>query len=217
MKKLFLLMGMAAAMFSFAGCQKNEIDDPNIKAEGSTFELIAEIDQDETKTTLTGRKVEWEEGDVIYVVTEDEEWGAAYEDEDNTNLNTIAEFVYGDGKFTTEASISADNHVFNAMYTRADQKTWHRGAGSSHSLSATQFQDCTNPTAHIKENDALVGTFTATIPMTEAAQVTMSHIYTMMQVDVTNNTGAEIEVTKFEMTAAGADIAGVFNVVSIYI
>ena len=209
MKKLFLLT-LAAAVLSFAGCQKNEFEDPNNANEGgSTFELIAEIVH--TKTTLDGLAVEWEDGDIIYMVTKDEEWGAAYSSENN-NLTTIAEFVYADGKFTTESTISSGEHTFNAMYTRGDQKTWHRGAGSSHSLLGTQTQDCTNPTAHIKENDALVGTFTATIPMAEPASVTMSHLYTMMQVDVKNNTGNALEITKFEMTAADADLAGVFNV-----
>ena len=213
MKKYFFF-ALTAAMMSFAGCQKNEMEDPNAaNGEGSTFELVADVVQ--TKTTLDAStyKVAWEEGDVIYVVTEDEEWGAAYEN-NNTNLNTIAEFVYGDGKFTTEASISAGDHIFNAMYTRADQKTWHRGAGSSHSLLATQSQDCTNPTAHIKLNDALAGTFTVDVSQTSTAQVDMHHLYTLMQVNVKNNTDNPVEVTKFEMTAEGADLAGIFNVTS---
>lgn len=210
MKKIFLLLGMAAAMVNFAGCQKNEIEDPNANAEGSSFELVAEIAQ--TKTTLDGHSVEWEEGDVLYLVTEDGTWGAPYADDNDAA--TIAEYAYNDGKFTTGSTISDGEYTFNAMYARADQKSYHRGASTTHKLEATQSQDCANPTAHIKENDALVGTFTATTPMTEAAQVTMSHIYTMMQVDVKNNTGAEIDVTKFEMTAAGADLAGVFNVES---
>lgn len=210
MKKLFLLLGMAAAMVNFAGCQKNEIEDPNANAEGSSFELVAEIAQ--TKTTLDGLSVEWEEGDVLYLVTEDGTWGAP--DADDKDAATIAEYAYNDGKFTTGSKISDGEYTFNAMYARADQKSYHRGASTTHKLEATQSQDCANPTAHIKENDALVGTFTATTPMTEAAQVTMSHIYTMMQVDVKNNTGAEIEVATFEMTAEGADLAGVFNVES---
>ncbi|MBE6240203.1 MAG: hypothetical protein E7115_01705 [Bacteroidales bacterium] len=210
MKKIVLLLGMAAAMVNFAGCQKNEIEDPNAKAEGSSFELVAEIAQ--TKTTLDGLSVEWEEGDVLYLVTTDGTWGAPYAND--TEAATIAEYAYNDGKFTTGSTISDGEYTFNAMYARANQKSYHRGASTTHKLEATQSQDCANPTAHIKENDALVGTFTATTPMTEAAQVTMSHIYTMMQVDVKNNTGAEIEVAKFEMTAEGADIAGVFNVES---
>lgn len=197
-------------MVNFAGCQKNEIEDPNANAEGSSFELVAEIAQ--TKTTLDGLSVEWEEGDVLYLVTTDGTWGAPYAND--TDAATIAEYAYNDGKFTTGSTISDGEYTFNAMYARANQKSYHRGASTTHKLEATQSQDCANPTAHIKENDALVGTFTATTPMTEAAQVTMSHIYTMMQVDVKNNTGAEIEVATFEMTAEGADLAGVFNVES---
>ena len=206
-------MGLAAAAFSFTGCQKNEMKDADNDFKGtSTFELVADIAQ--TKTTLDpDYAVDWEEGDVIYMVTKDEEWGAAYSS-DNNNITTIAEFVYADGKFVTESTISGGEHTFYAMYSRADQKTWHRGAGSSHSLLSTQSQDCSAPTAHIKLNDALVGTFTATTPMTEPAKVDMHHLYTLMQVNVKNSTGAEIEVIKFEMTAAGADLAGVFNVES---
>lgn len=214
MKKLLVLMGLATAAFSFTGCQKNEMKDADNDFKGtSTFEFVADIAQ--TKTTLDPDTyaVDWEEGDVIYMVTKDEEWGAAYSS-DNNNVTTIAEFVYADGKFVTESTISGGEHTFYAMYSRGDQKTWHRGAGSSHSLLSTQSQDCSAPTAHIKLNDALVGTFTATTPMTEPAKVDMHHLYTMMQVDVMNNTGTDIEVTKFEMTAAGADLAGVFNVKS---
>lgn len=209
MKKLFLLMSMASAIISFAGCQKNEIEGGNdVNGVGSTFDLVADIEQ--TKTTLDGLSVNWEEGDVIYMVTSDGTWGKAYAD-DNSG-NTIADFIYGDGKFSTEATISDGTYTFKAMYASASQRSYHRGTSSTHKLEPNQSQNCTNPTAHIKLNDALVGTFEATTPMTEAAKVTMSHLYTMMQVDVKNTTGAEIEITKFEMTAEGADLAGVFNV-----
>lgn len=204
-------MGLASIM-SFVGCQKNEFNNvDNAIKDGSTFELVANIAQ--TKTTVDGYAVDWEEGDIVYMVTTDEKWGAAYTSEDD-NLATIAEFTYADGKFATDATIEDGSYTFNAMYARSDQKTWHRGAGSTHNLLALQTQDCNNPTAHIKQNDALVGTFTVSTPVSEVVNVTMSHLYTMMQVDVKNNTGAAIEVTKFEMTAAGANIAGIFNVTS---
>ena len=208
MKKLFLLT-LAAAVLSFAGCQKNEFEDPNNANEGgSTFELVAEIAQ--TKTTLDGLTVEWEEGDIIYMVTSDGTWGAPYADD--KDAETIAEFVYADGKFSTGSEIAAGEYTFKAMYAAASQKSYHRGASSTHKLVATQAQDCANPTAHIKDNDALVGTFAATAPMAEPAKVAMNHLYTMMQVDVKNNTGNALEITKFEMTAADADLAGIFNV-----
>lgn len=212
MKKLFLLMGMAAAMINFAGCQKNEIEDPNANLDGSTFELVAEIAQ--TKTTLdpSTYAVDWVAGDVIYMVTSDGTWGKPYADDEDAA--TIAEFTYADGKFATTSTIGVGTYTFKAMYAKADQKSYHRGTSTTHKLEAVQDQDCSDPTSHVKLNDALIGTFEATTPIVVPAEVTMSHIYTLMQVDVKNNTGAEIDVTKFEMTAAGADLAGVFNVES---
>lgn len=210
--KLFWML--AASVLSFAGCEIVEVKDAFIpETVGSTFELVADIAQ--TRTTVDpedGYKVSWEEGDVIYMVTDDETWGKPYESSSVTNIETIAEFVYGDGKFTTEATIDDGEYTFNAMYCAADNKSWHRGAGSTHKLSAVQNQDCTNPTAHIKNYDALVGTFTTTLPVENPQSVAMHHIYTLMQVNVVNNTGAAIEVAKFEMTVGGADLVGIFNV-----
>lgn len=212
MKKLLVLMGLAAAAFSFTGCQKNEMKDADNAFKGtSTFELVADIAQ--TKTTLDpDYAVDWEEGDVIYMVTSDGTWGAPYADDEGAK--TIAEFTYADGKFATTSTIADGTYTFKAMYAEADQKSYHRGTSTTHKLEAVQAQDCSDPTAHVKLNDALIGTFEAATPMTVPAEITMSHIYTLMQVDIKNGTDADIEVAKFEMTAAGANLAGVFNVES---
>ena len=211
MKKVFLF-ALAAAVMSFAGCQEKEQEAPvNPNESGSTFEFVADIAQ--TKTTLdveNGYKVDWEDGDLVYMVTSDGTWGKPYNDD--KNAATIAEFKYADGKFTSDATIAAGEYTFKGMYAAASQKSYHRGASSTHKLEATQTQNCANPTAHIKANDALVGTFTATVPMAEMAKMNMSHLYTLMQVNIKNATGAAVEIAKFEMTAAGADLAGVFNV-----
>ena len=211
MKKVFLF-ALATAVMSFAGCQEKEQVAPvNPNEGGSTFEFVADIAQ--TKTTLdvaNGYKVDWEDGDVVYMVTDDGTWGKPYsEDKDAV---TIAEFKYADGKFTSEATIVDGEYTFKGMYAAASQKSCHRGASSTHKLEATQTQNCANPTAHIKANDALVGTFNAIVPMNEMAKMNMSHLYTLMQVNVKNATGADVEVAKFEMTAAGADLAAIFNV-----
>lgn len=213
MKTRHILFGLAsAAMMTIAGCETAEIKDvQSPEANASSFELIADITQ--TKTTLDpqdGYKVAWEEGDIIYMVTSDGTWGVPFKEDQTTN--SIAEFTYADGKFSTEATIADGEYTFKGMYAAESQKSYHRGASSTHKLQATQTQDCADPTAHIKDNDALVGTFTATVPMSETANMNMSHLHTLMQVDVKNTTGEAIEVTKFEMTAEGADLAGVFNV-----
>lgn len=213
MKKLLALMGLAVAAFSFTGCQKNEMKDADNDFKGtSTFELVADIAQ--TKTTLDPDTyaVDWEEGDVIYMVTSDGTWGAPYADD--KDAETIAEFKYADGKFATTSTIGNGTYIFKAMYAREDQGSYHRGTSTTHKLEAVQAQDCSDPTAHIKANDALVGTFEAEVPMAEPANITMAHLYTLMQVNVKNGTEADIVVTKFEMTAADAELAGVFNVES---
>ena len=202
MKKVFLF-ALATAMMSFAGCQQMEQEAPvNPNEGGSTFEFVAEIAQ--TKTTLEAGtyKVEWEAEDVIYMVTAGE----------NTPWAKATEFTYADGKFNTETELAAGNYTMNALYAASSQAQYHKNTGTTHKLQSVQTQDCENRTAHIKDNDALVGTFTATVPMAEVASVNMNHIYTLMQVDVKNNTGAEINITKFEMTVPGADLAGIFTV-----
>ena len=214
MKTRNILFGLFASLLAFAGCEIVEIKDASIPdSVGSSFELVADIVQ--TKTTVdpeNGYKVSWEEGDVIYMVTDDETWGKPYESSSVTNIETIAEFVYGDGKFTSEATIGEGAYTFNAMYCDADNKSWHRGAGSTHKLLSTQSQDCSDPTAHIKNYDALVGTFTATVPVENPQNVAMHHIYALMQVNVKNSTGEEIEIAEFEMSASGTELAGIFTI-----
>ena len=214
MKTRHILFGLAsAAMMTIAGCETAEIKDvQSPEANASSFELIADITQ--TKTTLDpqdGYKVAWEERDIIYMVTSDGTWGVPYNEDETTN--SIAEFTYADGKFSTEATIADGEYTFKGIYAAASQKSYHRGASTTHKLVSTQTQDCADPTAHIKDNDALVGTFTATVPMAEPATVAMKHIHTLMQVNIKNNTGNEVNITKFEMTVGGQDIAGIFNVV----
>ena len=198
-------MGMAAAMIPFAGCQKNEMEDPNAaNGGGSTFELVADVVQ--TKTTLDAStyKVAWENDDVLYVVTAGE----------GTPWTAAQEFKYADGKFSTESTIDEGNYTMNVLYAASNQKQYHKNTQTTHKIESVQKQDCTNPTVHIKLNDALAGTFTVNVPQTSTAQVDMHHLYTLMQVNVKNNTDNPVEVTKFEMTAEGADLAGIFNVTS---
>ena len=202
MKKYLVSIASLAAMVGLVACQKTEIK-PSPIAEGSTFTLAADIEQ--TKTTLNDLKVNWEEGDILYLVTKDGTWG-------NTT-STIAEYTYSKGSFESEATINDGSYTFNALYDGSkSQKGYHKSASTTYKLQSTQNQDCTNPTAHLKDNDALVGSFTADVPRTTPASVNMSHIFAIMRVDVKNATGAPVELRSFKMSAAGANLAGVFTV-----
>lgn len=210
MKRLSFVLSAAAAMFALAGCQQAEIAAPEA-AQGSTFRLIANLPQ--TRTTLDGDTFEaaWEEGDIIYGVTTDEAWGKPYVSADETNRETIAQFVYGDGVFTTEATIAAGSHTFNFLYTTEKQMSYHRGAGSTYQLSSTQTQTGTS-TAHIKTLDAIVGSVTATAPLTQDVVVDMNHIFSLMKVVVKNETGKAITPASLLVDFEGAVINGVYNI-----
>lgn len=207
MKKIFASVAAFATLVGFVSCQKNELA-PSHNTEGSTFTLSADIEQ--TRTTINGFEVNWEEGDVLYLVTTDETWGKP--SSEDYAASTIAEYTYSAGTFASEATIADGTYTFNALYGSASQKRYHRGASTSYSLQSTQAQDCLNPTAHLKNNDALVGSFTASVPRTTPASVSMSHIFAIMRVDVKNATGADVELKSFEMSAAGATLAGIFTV-----
>lgn len=218
MKKLFYLLSSAALLFGAASCDKGDVEENIVPEVKKTSIVLNATIADDTRTTLDGKKVDWAEGDCIYLVTSDETWGKPYVSSSDTQITTIAEYVYSGGAFTdkSDANLPAltegTDYTVHAMYARADQKTYHRGAATSHRLLATQSQDCANPTAHIATNDALVGKFTVTGGAVNTVDVTMNHIYTMMEVDVKNTTGKEIEITKFEMEAVGATLAGDFTV-----
>ena len=197
-----IAVGVAAA-----SCQKVELT-PSENTEGSTFALNASIEQ--TKTSINGLNVNWEDGDVLYLVTTDGTWGKPYTED--KSASSIAEYTYSAGTFASEATIADGTYTFNALYGSASQKSYHRGASTTYNLQSTQSQDCSNPTEHLKLNDALVGTFKATVPMAKPASVSMSHIFAIMRVDVKNATGADVELKSFEMSAAGATLAGIFTV-----
>lgn len=214
MKKLFVLLSAALVMSALVGCQNDVNEDINIdnNTEGTSFVLSANINSTRTTTDAETFKVDWVNGDVVYVATTDGTWGPAYEKDENTATAYPKAFTFDGEKFTTDATIAAGTYTFNAIYTTEGQRTYHRGASTTHQLYATQSMDAAAPTANLKNNDALVGQFELTTPTSEAANVTMEHLYTLMQVNVKNNTGADITVKQFSMVAAGATLAGIFNV-----
>ena len=133
MKKLVYLSIAIAVGVAAASCQKVELT-PSENTEVSTFALNASIEQ--TKTTINGLEVNWEDNDVLYLVTTDGTWGKPYK-EDNAGA-TIAEYTYSAGTFASEATIADGTYTFNALYGSASQKSYHRGASTTYNLQSTQ-------------------------------------------------------------------------------
>lgn len=216
MKKYFILLSAAFVSIALASCQKETdkhdepVVEPKVEEGVIPFQLNANIE--ETKTTLNTSTyaVSWEDSDVLYAVTTDAAWGDGTSSSDASGDN-IATFTYSDGKFTTDKVIAAGAHTFNFIYEGSSQKKFHRATGTTHQLSATQDVDAENPAQSLKANDALVGQITKTIPAS-LADITMSHIYTLMKVTIKNKLGEAVTATKFEIQIEDEDIAGIFDV-----
>lgn len=215
MKKHIVFFSAFLGLFAFASCEK-EVNTPeqesNTIRKSIPFEVVAKTP--DTKTTVDAEtwEMDWEDGDVLYAVTTDEEWGAAYVSSEETNLETIAEFTYSGSKFSTTDEISDGEHTFNFLYTaNGSQKTYHRGKSTSFSLLSAQNEDAEAPTAALKMNDVLAGQVKATTPTT-FVNVSMKHLFTLMKVTLKNKTGEELTVNKFEISAEDAILAGIFNV-----
>lgn len=221
MKKYSIYLSAASVILALVSCQKiqeniqNEVS-PNT-AEGSIpFEIAASFanPSEETKTTLnlSTWAVNWEDGNTIYAVTTDEEWGQPYASDNSAE--TVAEFTYSSSteKFSTAKTITNGSHTFNFLYSNGTQKSYHRGGGTTFQLYTDQSFDVSNPTANLKAYDALAGQVTATTP-TSFVDVSMSHLFTLMKVTIKNKTGADLTATKFELTAkSGTNLYGVFSV-----
>lgn len=212
MKKYSILLGAALGMLALASCQKEiETIVPEINANKHIpFELKADVP--ETKTTYDADTWEmaWENNDVIYAVTTDGLWGLPYS-QDNPG-ESIADFTYSGGSFTTDLEIEDGEHTFNFLYTANEsQRSFHRSAATTFSLAASQAEDANSPTATLKLNDVLAGQITAITPTT-FVNVPMDHLFTLMKVTLKNKTGDAITINRFEISAVNATLAGIFTV-----
>lgn len=218
MKKYSIYLSAAFAVIALASCQKvQEISNTEIidnTPKSVPFVLRANIPSVDSKTTLNTSNwaVDWEDTDVIYAVTTDEAWGEPYNDD--KDANTIAEFAYdsANGIFSTDMAIADGSHTFNFLYTAGQQKSYHRGAGTTFSLAGTQTFDASDPTAGLKLYDAMAAQITATTP-TSFADVEMAHLFSLMKVTLKNKTGASVTVNKFEIEIPDENLYGIFNVI----
>ena len=215
MKKHIVFFSAFLGLFAFASCEK-EVNTPeqesNTIRKSIPFEVVAKTPDTKTSVDAETWEMDWEDGDVLYAVTTDEEWGAAYVSSEETNIETIAEFTYSGSKFSTTDEISDGEHTFNFLYTaNGTQKTYHRGKSTSFSLLSAQNEDAEAPTAALKMNDVLAGQVKATTPTT-FVNVSMKHLFTLMKVTLKNKTEEELTVNKFEISAEDATLAGIFNV-----
>ncbi len=212
MKKYFILLGATLGLFALASCQKEvDILTPENNANNHIpFALNAEIVETRTTLDASSWQMAWAEGDVIYAVTTDGLWGLPYSQD--TPGESIADFTYSGGSFTTDLEIEDGKHTFNFLYTANEsQRSYHRSAATTFNLAASQTEDASSPTAALNMNDVLAGQVTATTPTT-FVNVPMDHLFTLMRVTLKNKTGEAITINRFEISATDATLAGIFTV-----
>lgn len=157
-----------------------------------------------------GVKVDWQDGDVIYVATSDGTWGSGYSNE--SVKPKIFTYNAASGLFEGEATIPAGEYTFRAQYADASQRTYLLSKSASNKLLGSQVQNGTG-IGHLKNYDCMVAETTATVKgNTTVPTFRMKHIYSFVDVAIKNETGKEIVATAVSMTAANARLTGIFGI-----
>ena len=210
-KTIFTLGLMLAAALSLTNCTKNEeaTFTPEVKV---PFELYANMD--DTRTTNNGLSTKWAANDEINVFHAVAGKGAT-------------EGYVNDGKFTTDngdgkfkgslaSTLTADAYDWYALYpytsqitSPAEQTEDYVYIGSEYDKAQTQTGN--NSMAHIAgENYPLVGVKKNVLASDKPA-ITMSHISSLVEFEVTNKLTEDITVTSIALTAL-EDIVGTYYI-----
>ena len=212
MKKIISWGMMLAAAFTLTNCAK-EIDAPVQEPEsvGYPFEIIASTV--DTKTVNDGMSTKWAAGDQInlfHAVGETTEYV-------NNNAFTLADVA--EDRFTGDLAVALDpqeEYDWFAFYpydshikTPANTSTGYMPVGSKSNEKQTQTGN--NSMAHIAgANYPLAGKAIA-VPAGDTPNITMSHLSSLLAINVTNNNDEPLTVTEVAFTAP-VDIVGTYYI-----
>ncbi|MBE6192895.1 MAG: hypothetical protein E7139_03055 [Rikenellaceae bacterium] len=206
-KTIFTLGLMLAAALSLTNCTKNEEANftPEVKV---PFELFANL---ESRTTNDGMSTKWANGDQINVFhavagTPDYVNDTPFVEADNTGTPFVTD---GTGTFKGTLAEELDQtkaYDWYALYpyksyitTPAEQTEGYVYIGSK--SNEVQTQNGNDSMAHIAgKNYPLVGVV-KNVPASEKPAITMSHISSLVEFNVTNKLTEDITVTSIALTA----------------
>ncbi len=216
-KTIFTLGLMLAAALSLTSCSKNE--EANFTPEVQVpFELFANL---ESRTTNDGMSTKWANGDqinVFHAVAGTTEYvnDTPFVEADNTGTPFVTD---GTGTFTGTLSEELDQtkaYDWYALYpyksyitTPAEQTEGYVYIGSK--SNEVQTQNGNDSMAHIAgKNYPLVGVV-KNVPASEKPAITMSHISSLVEFNVTNTLDEDITVTAIRLTSV-EDIVGSYYI-----
>lgn len=210
MKKIFKTLGvMLAATLSLTNCTE-ELKNAPVEEQDRSYSIYAE--QVETRTTNDGLSTKWAKGDSVNVF---------YADAGYLNYSENSKFVLADaetGLFETDylkGNLSAVNDWFvlypynEHIYTPANTSSGYLPVGAK--AADVQIQIYKDNMKHIAGgNYPMWGTALA-VPYEEAPHVVMSHLSSLLEINVTNNTEEAIAVNSVSFIAP-EDITGTYYI-----
>lgn len=203
MKKNLLSLGLiAATAFTLTNCTQEIANPVEPSVDGVPFEIIAS--PLETKTTNDGMSTVWATGDAINLfhavsgATEYENDGKFEFVEGNTFKGTLTEALSEDNIYNLYALYPYNSNI----KTPGERTSGYLTVGST--SSKAQVQNGNSSTAHIAgENYPLGGVYYDWDGGSEVpVQVEMSHLTTLLEVVVTNQTGKPLVVESVSFTGS---------------
>ena len=207
MKRIFNALGlMLVSALTLTNCTKN-IETPVVESEGVPFEIVASTV--ETKTVNDGMSTLWAAGDqinVFYAVGETADYVSA----GAFTVNNVEEGIFT-GTLPSELNVE-EEYDWYAMYPYNASLATPENTTVAVSIGTGLVQDGYDSTAHLAgEGFPLYGKAVAT-PGTDMPSVDMKQLASVLAVNVTNNSGASIQIEEVSFDGGDNNISGTFYV-----
>lgn len=208
MKKLFSL-GLMLVALTLMNCSKEEIATEAPAVNGAAFELFASTE--DGRTANDGWSTVWAEGDKITVIHAENGTQDWVQDTPTDKPFTITDVATGRFTGTLQAELDAESYDWYLFYPYSkhmttpannpdnDPKGAYMTIGSAYNKTQTQTDN--NNLTHIAgENYPLYGK-ALNVAVGEIPSVTMHHVSSLVEFNITNGSEEPITVQKIELTA----------------
>ena len=210
MKTRFVLSALAVAAIAFIGCNKIEKTIDVSKNSNTPFEFTAtSID---TKTTNDGVHTYWAAGDQV-ALFHAEAGSDSYAKDNAFTASAAGASTTFTGTLT--GSLTVDNYDWYAIYpynsnistpANTGTKGWVTVGSASN---AKQNQTGNSNKTHIAGEGYPVAGKVLNVAKATQPEISMSHLTSLVEVNVTNGTGSDITVTEVSFTGT-EDIVGTY-------
>lgn len=212
MKKSFIYAGaILAATISLTNCTKEINSSEAVLPEGIPFEICA---NPTTKTAVEGLSTKWVAGDALNLFhaeagsttyTSDGSFSIAEEDLDSKNF-----------KGTLASALEEGNYDWYAFYPYSKYNKTPAGSsqddfGFTTIGGTSQTQTGNNSTAHLCGKACPLYGVAKSVASSATPGITMKHLASIIEVNVTNNSGEDLTVSSVSFTGT-EDIVGTYYI-----